>query len=328
VLTFADSIAALVGISYGRHSIAHPREDHKSSEGSVMFFVVAFFCALIPLQLMTEIGRAEVLVISGLVGLLAALVEMVAKNGNDNLLLPLFTYNIIRHNIYQPLDGILLDLGAMVFFFVVCIVVYKATNLTKLSVVYSLLTAYLVMILGGIIWILPPLALFLTFGILPNMKQSEKDMTQDYRAIETNSIIGIICLSASVFLPQYREILYLSFSLSFACHLAINTYSRLLNFFKLSYGLSAFVGLVKAVVFIALPAYFLANMNQLTLILYLSTIVLVMPAAIFANSVYDYTKVGEETFRANKVAVGTYVGIFTLVMIIILEFGGNGNGIY
>ena len=324
VLTFADSIAALVGISYGRHTIAQAEEDAKSSEGSIIFFMVAFICALVPLQLMTEIGRAEVLVISFLIGLLAAMIEMVAKNGNDNLLLPLLTYSILRENIYRPLDSILINLGIMAIFFVLCIIVYKMTNLTKLSVVYSLLAAYLIMILGGVMWISPPLVLFITFGILPAMKPAEKQMTQNYKVIECNTIIGILALYASVFLPQYRDILYVTFSLSFACHLAINTYSRLINFFGISKGLAVLVGLAKSAALIALPTLFFTNMDWLTFVLYLAVMALVMPSAVIFNIMYDYKNVGDETFRANKITVGTYVAIFTVALILI---GGN-HGIF
>ncbi|MDL2303991.1 hypothetical protein LJC72_01450, partial [Bacteroides sp. OttesenSCG-928-D19] len=56
VLTFADSAAALIGTSYGRTNLNHEQEDAKSSEGTIIFFIVAFICTLVPLQLMTEIG--------------------------------------------------------------------------------------------------------------------------------------------------------------------------------------------------------------------------------------------------------------------------------
>jgi len=134
VLTFADSAAALIGTSYGRTNLAQKQEDAKSSEGSVIFFIVAFLCTLVPLQLMTEVGRAEVLVISFLIGLLAAMIETVSTNGNDNLLLPLLTYSFLRYNSEQPLDLLFANFGIMLFFLVAIFVVYKITNISKLSI--------------------------------------------------------------------------------------------------------------------------------------------------------------------------------------------------
>ena len=316
VLTFADSVAALVGTSYGRYNMAqHKEEDTKSSEGSVMFFIVAFLCALIPLQLMTEVGRAEVLVISFLIGSLAAMIEAVTRHGNDNLLLPLLTYSFLRYNIGKPLALIFTNFGIMLFLLVVVIVVYAITNITRLSMAYSLLVGYIIIIQGGITWIIPPLMIFLTFGVLPIMKSDERKMVQTYKAIECNTIVGVVCLWLSVFFPAYREILYLSFSLSFAIHLAINTFSRLVNFYSANTEVSVIYGLMKSFLFIALPTLLITGMRWIILALYLLFVVLAMPPAISLEKKYDYKNVGPATFRANKILVGTLTAAFTVILI-------------
>ena len=315
VLTFADSVAALVGTSYGRYNLAqHDDEATKSSEGSIMFFIVAFICTLIPLQLMTEVGRAEVLVISFLIGFLAAIIEAVTRHGNDNLLLPLLTYNFLRYNIGQPLSLLFTNLGFMLLLLAAIFVVYKMTNITRLSIAYSLLVGYIIMIQGGILWVLPPLMLFLTFGILPAMKEEEKSMVQTYKVIECNTIVGVICLLLAVFFPAYRDLLYLSFSLSFAIHLAINTYSRLINFQNTSVKVSTFWGLAKAVGFIVLPSLFITRMRWPIFVLYLIVLTVTMPFAISLNKKYNYKKVGEKTFSANKILVGSLVAVFSAVL--------------
>ncbi|MCL1787971.1 MAG: hypothetical protein FWG38_08270, partial [Defluviitaleaceae bacterium] len=280
VLTFADSIAALIGTSYGRYNMAgHAEEAAKSREGSVMFFIVAFMCALIPLQLMTDIGRPEVLVISFLIGILAAMIEAVTRNGNDNLLLPLFTYSFLRYNIYQPLEQLLVNVGMMLVFLAAIFVVYKMTNLTRLSIAYTLLAAYIILIQGGLAWILPGAVLFLSFGVLPKMTKAEKSMVQTYKAIESNVIVGIICVMAAVFFPAYRQLLYVSFSLSFAMHLAINTYSRLVNFHGKKAGAAAVLGFAKATVFIALPGLIIAQVWWVVAATYLALVAVALAFA-------------------------------------------------
>ncbi len=320
ILTFADSAAALIGTSYGRTNLAHAQEDAKSSEGSLIFFIVAFICTLVPLQLMTETGRAEVLVISFLIGLLAAMIELVSTNGNDNLLLPLLTYGFLRYNSEQSLDILFTNFGVMLFFSVAIFFVYKITNISKLSIVYSLLVAYIIMVQGGMIWILPPLTLFLTFGILPMMKGEEKQLKQTYEVVESNSITGVICLWVSVFYPQYRDILYIAFSLSFACHLAVNTYSRFVNFVKTGKSKAIFCALTKAVVFIALPTFVFAQMNWAVFVLYVAFVAASMPPLIFLNKKYDYSKVGRDTLRANTILVGSLTAFFTLILMITVQF--------
>ncbi len=320
VLTFADSAAALIGTSYGRTNLAHEQEDAKSSEGSIIFFIVAFICTLVPLQLMTGIGRAEVLVISFLIGLLAAMIELVSTNGNDNLLLPLLTYSFLRYNSEQSLDLLFMNFGIMLFFSVAVFIVYKITNISKLSIVYSLLVAYVIMIQGGMIWILPPLTLFLTFGILPMMKDEEKQMEQTYKVIECNSIVGVTCLWVSVFYPQYRDILYLAFSLSFACHLAVNTYSRFVNFVKSGKSQAIFCAFAKAIVFIALPTLAFVKMNWMVFALYVVFVAASIPPAVSLNKKYDYTKVGSDTLRVNKILVGSLTAFFALILMITVKF--------
>jgi hypothetical protein len=128
----------LIGTSYGRTNLAHEQENAKSSEGSIIFFIVAFICTLVPLQLMTEIGRAEVLVINFLTGLLAAMIELVSTNGNDNLLLPLLTYSFLRYNSEQSLHILFTNFSIMLFFPVAIFIIHKITNISKLSIVYKM----------------------------------------------------------------------------------------------------------------------------------------------------------------------------------------------
>jgi len=315
VLTFADSVAALVGTSYGRHNMAaHEEESPKSREGSVMFFVVAFMCSLVPLQLMTEVGRAEVLAISLSIGVLAALIEAVTRNGNDNLLLPLFTYSFIRYNTDKSTEHLLNNFLWMLLFFAIIYAVYKLTNITRLSMAYALLAAYIFMIQGGTVWVLPAATLLLSFGILPMMTKDEKSMVQTYKVIECNVIVGVICIMAAVFLPQFRELFYLSFSLSFAIHLTINTYSRLVNFLDMNAAAAVLWGSIKSTLLIALPAFFITEMHWLTFTIYLLFMGLSLPFAMELNKKYNYKKTGDETFNANKILVGALVSVFTIII--------------
>jgi phytol kinase len=312
VLTFADSAAALVGVSYGRHSLSGEQEASKSGEGSLVFFIVAFICALIPLQLMTQIGRAEVLVISFLVGFLAAMVEAVSENGGDNLLLPLLTYSFIRYNCGKPLEFLVGNFAIMLIFLAVILAVSKIAKFTRLAAAYALLVAYIVMIQGGILWVVPPAATILTVGILPLMNKYEKQFSVPHRVIECNTLVGIFCLYISVFLPRYRELLYLSFSLSFACSLAVSTYHRFLNYITAKPYIAAASGVLKAVVFIAVPTFFITRVSFKTIALYTAFLFISLPFAVFLRKKFDYTKMSAETVRANEILVGLVTLFFTL----------------
>lgn len=95
MLTLADPVAALVGVRYGqlRYTAA---AGAKSAEGSVAFFIVAFFSAHVPLLLFTNTGRAESLLIAIVLGLLVTIVEAVARQGLDNLVIPLASFLLLK----------------------------------------------------------------------------------------------------------------------------------------------------------------------------------------------------------------------------------------
>jgi phytol kinase len=313
VLTFADSIAALVGKSYGRNSLADVQEDHKSSEGSIMFFITAFICVLVPLQLMTEVGRAEVLVISFLIGLLAAMIEAVSRNGNDNLLLPLLVYSFLRYNMSRSLDALIVNFGVMLVFFVIILFVYKATTISRLSAAYALLSSYVILIQGGFRWILPPLAGLVTFGTLPMMGENEKNAQIPVQVLDANAMIGQACLWISVFFPQYLQILYPAFSLSFACHLTLNTYHRFYNYLNLGRSPAILAGLAKSVVFIALPTIAIAQMDWRTTALYLLFLAAAVPPGLYLRKKIDFTTMNIVSARANETLVGAIVAAFAVI---------------
>ncbi|MBI4640341.1 MAG: hypothetical protein HY731_06585 [Candidatus Tectomicrobia bacterium] len=116
ILTFADAVAALVGVYYGvlRYTTA---EGEKSVEGSAAFFLVAFFSAHIPLLLFTDTGRTESLLIALFLGLLLMIIEAAAWRGLDNLFIPTVGFfmlkaslemSIVELAIHVAVTGILL----------------------------------------------------------------------------------------------------------------------------------------------------------------------------------------------------------------------------
>jgi len=315
VLTFVDSFAALVGVSYGRFRVSRGDEVANSNEGSIMFFISTYFCALIPLQLISEVGRAEVLVVSFLIGVLAALIEMVSVNGNENLLLPILTFAFLRHNISQPLPDIFISLGLMLLLVILCAIIYKLTSITKLSIACSLLAAYIILIQGGYIWLIPAAMLFIMFGILPIMPKEERQLMHTCRVVECNVIVGITCLIISIFFPEHEEALYLAFSLAFACHLTINTYSRLVNYRRRTVTFASIYSILKAIIFITVPTFVFSNFESLEFIIYLLFLLLSIHFAIYLTKKFNYRHTTREKLIGHKLSVGAIVLLFTIVLI-------------
>ena len=95
ILTLADAAAGLTGLYYGRLHYAAAAEE-KSIEGSSAFFMTAFLITQTALLLFTEIGRVETLLIALTAGLSLTLLEAVAGNGLDNLLIPLAAFLLLK----------------------------------------------------------------------------------------------------------------------------------------------------------------------------------------------------------------------------------------
>ncbi|HEX2717999.1 MAG TPA: hypothetical protein VHM67_09990, partial [Gemmatimonadaceae bacterium] len=102
-LALADAVAAVVGVHYGRMRYATDEPaSHKSLEGSVAFFTVAFLATHIPLLLFTTTGRLESVLIGLIFGMIVMLLEAVALRGTDNLLIPFGGYLLLAGLLQKP----------------------------------------------------------------------------------------------------------------------------------------------------------------------------------------------------------------------------------
>jgi phytol kinase len=113
ILTLADAAAGVTGLYYGRLRYAVVTGE-KSIEGSLAFFFTAFLSAHTALLLFTEIGRAESLLSALALGLFLTLVEAVADNGLDNLLIPLAALLLLKTYLSMDLVALAVHLGTAV----------------------------------------------------------------------------------------------------------------------------------------------------------------------------------------------------------------------
>lgn len=156
VLTFADGLAALTGVSYGRRRYAGA-EGFKTLEGSLAFATVTFLATHLPLLLFTNIGRAESLTIAALVALLAMLVEAISWEGLDNLLVPLSTFIALDGHRQAALDTQLWHLGVIAALTGLVFTVRQRTPLTAGALATAALVLYLCLTLGDWRWMIAPL---------------------------------------------------------------------------------------------------------------------------------------------------------------------------
>jgi phytol kinase len=166
-LTVADTVGALIGVRYGFKQY-RTDEGLKSAEGSVAFFTAAFLSVHIPLLLFSDTGRAECLLIGLTAGFVIMLLEAIAWRGQDNLIIPIGMYFLLRF--YLPLEpAALLMRFALVAGLVILVVLWrKRTTLSDSAILAGALSGYAVWAFGGWFWLLPPLLLFVVYVALPS----------------------------------------------------------------------------------------------------------------------------------------------------------------
>jgi phytol kinase len=95
LLTLADSAAALVGTTWGKHRYL-TMGDYKTLEGSAAFFVVAFGCIAVPLAWFTPASNPESMAVAALIAFAVTVLEAAVGGGFDNLLIPLGAFAAIK----------------------------------------------------------------------------------------------------------------------------------------------------------------------------------------------------------------------------------------
>ena len=107
ILSLADAVSALIGARYGQVRFTG---SNKSLEGSIAFFITAFFSVHVPLVLFGDAGRVETLLISLILAFLVMLLEGCAWRGLDNLFIPIGGFFLLRA--YLDMDAAALTCGS------------------------------------------------------------------------------------------------------------------------------------------------------------------------------------------------------------------------
>lgn len=248
VLTLADAVAALIGMQYGQHRYV-ATQGQKSAEGSVMFFMTAFFSVHVPLLLFGGTGRAETLLVALIVGLLVMLLEAIAWQGLDNLFIPLGTFLLLKTHLEMDVH-ILITRFIVTFILVVFVLFWRRrTTLTDSALLGAVLIGYLSWLLGNWQWLLAPLTLFVSYPFLIYRVDAEKtpltplerqvmvwlssgtEETEDPRRLQrwrrVHNVYAVLSVSAGgmLWLFCYRTFnlssLFYPYTLSFAINLVV-----------------------------------------------------------------------------------------------------------
>jgi phytol kinase len=199
-LTVADTVGALIGIRYG---MARYQTDEglKSAEGSIAFFTAAFLSCHVPLLLFSQTGRAESLLIGLTAGLVVMLLEAISWRGQDNLIIPLGMFFLLRFYLPMESGALLTRLILVVALVALVLLCRKRTTLSDSAVLAAALSGYALWAFGGWFWLLPPLLLFAVYVRLPRFPGPERPM-QNLHAVTRVMAGGFFWMLLSFILSE------------------------------------------------------------------------------------------------------------------------------
>jgi len=165
VLALADTFAALIGEQYGKLPLTITGGT-KSHEGALAFFLTAFFCVHVPVLLWGGTGRLESLLIGVDLSLLAMMAEAAAWWGLDNLIIPIWGYMMLKSLLEMDSPQLATH---MVVVLVMSLTVRFWRNRTTLgddALFGAILWGYVVWVVGGWRWVIPPAIQLLTYATI------------------------------------------------------------------------------------------------------------------------------------------------------------------
>jgi phytol kinase len=216
-LTLADAFAALVGSRYGHMRYDTLEGDQKSAEGSIAFFLIAFFAAHVPLLVYTSVGRTESLLIGLTFGFLVMLLEAVAWRGLDNLFIPVGGFFLLRSYLPLPARALAIVLAMTIAMFSVVVLLRRRRTLSDGAALAAVLVGYLTWIAGGWRWIVPPLVFFVSYTVLwPRLEQVRE---RPHRLGAVLAVPGSALLWLALASTLGQTVAYFAYTLTLAANL-------------------------------------------------------------------------------------------------------------
>lgn len=223
VLAIADTAAALIGIEYGKRPLKGWKSS-KTIEGSVTFFVAAFFCVHVPLLLWTDTPRLECLMIALNISLMVMMAEIAAWWGLDNIIIPLATYLLLK--LFLHLDGV--ELGGHLAFLLSLSLFIRLwrpyTTLADDALFGAALWGYVAWVMGGWIWIIPPFIVLLAHNTLTEPSPLRRRRVFRFPVVLSHITAGLLWLL--IYWPTQEAIYFYPFAAAFAANLAITALVR------------------------------------------------------------------------------------------------------
>lgn len=219
VVTTADGAAAIAAARYGLSPYQTFR-GKKTWEGTFIFLSVAFLATVTSLLLLSDVGRAEVLLIAGLIGLIGCIIEATTWSGVDNLFIPLGTYFALKRFLTMSVTALVVELAVVVSMMLIAVVWSRRTRLSTQANLAAILVAFVLWSIGGPIWVAPALAAFLLHPLLTRLPSQMPD-TVDVRSVFSVSSCSLFWMALSQLKLMSLEASLYASAVGLAAHLCM-----------------------------------------------------------------------------------------------------------
>lgn len=173
ILALADTFAAIIGEQYGRLMLRQEGVG-KTYEGTVAFFLTAFFCVHVPVLLAERTGRIESLLIGAGVSVMVMMAEAAAWWGLDNLVIPLFSYMLLKAMLGRDAVTLASDIGFFLAFALFMRLWRGKAPLADDALFGATLVGYVIWAVGGWVWVLAPLTQLASYALLVHSVPNEQ----------------------------------------------------------------------------------------------------------------------------------------------------------
>ena len=173
ILALADTFAALIGEQYGR-LLLRQEGAGKSYEGVASFFLTAFFCVHVPVLLAERTGRLESLLIAAGVSVMVMMAEAAAWWGLDNLIIPLFSYMLLKSMLGRDAAVLASDIAFFLALALFMRLWRRHTPLADDALFGATLVGYVIWTVGGWLWALAPLTQLALYAMLIRSTPNER----------------------------------------------------------------------------------------------------------------------------------------------------------
>lgn len=160
LLTIADAAGALVGKRWGRNPYT-TMSIRKSVEGSLAVVVAGTTVVFSVLFIANITALAECILIALIAGCLAGMIEAIADHGFDNLTIPVGMYLILQRLLELSIEQLLGRVFVITLLSLVLRIVVSRSTLNGGGLIAGTLLLYACHALGGWMFLLPPMAVFI-----------------------------------------------------------------------------------------------------------------------------------------------------------------------